>query len=291
MNGNVAITIRGLTKRYKNGVLANDAIDLDVRQGSVFGLLGPNGAGKSTLVRQLTGALAPTAGEIRVLGVDVVREPMRAKGLMGVVPQEATPFDEVSTENHLRFFARLHGLKGAVVQQRTDELLRSLSLQEHRSKLSMHLSGGLKRKLLVGVALVAHPQLLVLDEPTTGLDPGSRRDVWAILDSLKRGGATILLTTHYMEEAELLCDEVAIIGEGRILARGIVEDIRSLCRNRFKATYEENGDRRTVYGQSQQGIVTQLEAMGIVEYGVSKTSLEDVYLELTGRALEEAELA
>jgi ABC-type multidrug transport system ATPase subunit len=150
----------------------------------------------------------------------------------------------------------------------------------------MHLSGGLTRKLLVGMALLSRPQILVLDEPTTGLDPNSRREVWSVIDSLRVDGATVLLTTHYMEEAEALCSRVAILGGGRILATGSVEEVRSLCSNRFKATYEENGQRRTLYGVTHHEVVSQIEQLGVAEYAVTKTSLEDVYLELTRPARE-----
>jgi ABC-2 type transport system ATP-binding protein len=215
-----AISIRALTKRYKKGALANDAIDLDVPAGSIYGLLGPNGAGKTTLVRQLTGELLPTSGEITVAGVDVVRNPMAAKWLMGIVPQEAGTFEVVTTEDHLKLFGRLRGLGIGAARARAEQLMQQLDLLPHRDKQSRHLSGGLRRKLLVGMALVADPRVLVLDEPTTGLDPRSRREVWDLITSVRSTGATVLLTTHYMEEAEALCNQVAIIGEGRVLARG-----------------------------------------------------------------------
>jgi ABC-type multidrug transport system ATPase subunit len=281
-----AIEIRGLTKRYRTGVVANSAIDLDVLAGSVLGLLGPNGAGKTTLVRQLTGELLPTAGSIVVGGIDVARDPLRAKALMGVVPQEAGTFDVLKVEEHLLIFGRLHGLSRRAAHERADQMLLDLDLQAHRAKRSMELSGGLKRKLLVGMALMSRPPILVLDEPTTGLDPNARREVWSVVRSLRSEGATVLLTTHYMEEAEALCSRVAILGAGRILADGTVEEIRSLCRNRFKATYEEDGHTRTLYGGTHQAVVAEVERLGLTEYAVMKTSLEDLYIELTAKAPE-----
>jgi ABC-type multidrug transport system ATPase subunit len=239
-----AIEIRGLTKRYRSGVIANEAIDLEVPAGSVLGLLGPNGAGKTTLVRQVTGELLPTAGSITVGGIDVARE-------------------------------------------RADAMLRDLDLQAHRAKLSMYLSGGLKRKLLVGMALMSRPPILVLDEPTTGLDPNARREVWSVVRSLRGEGATVLLTTHYMEEAEALCSRVAILGAGRILANGTVDEIRSLCRNRFKATFEDDGQQHTLYGGTHQEVVAAVERLGLAEYAVMKTSLEDLYIELTAKTPED----
>jgi ABC-2 type transport system ATP-binding protein len=281
-----AIEIRGLTKRYKSGVVANDAIDLDVPRGIVFGLLGPNGAGKTTLIRQLTGELLPTSGEIRVAGIDAIQSPLRAKMLMGVVPQEAGTFNLLTPEEHLRIFGRLRGLNAATANERAEQLLSDLGLVDSRKQWSIRLSGGMKRKLLVGMGIIARPPLLILDEPTTGLDPTSRRAVWTMLQSLTSEGTTILLTTHYMEEAEALCDEVAIIGRGSILARGSVEEIRSLCRNRYKATYQDNGSSKTVYGETQTEVLSELETRGVVEFAVSTASLEDLYLELTGHNLE-----
>jgi ABC-2 type transport system ATP-binding protein len=276
-----AIHISGLSKRYKNGVLANDSIDLTVPRGVIFGLLGPNGAGKTTLVRQLTGELLPTSGSIDVLGVNVVKEPQLAKALMGVVPQEANPFDLLKTQHHLIALGRLHGLSWTQARRRCEELLEQLDLQAHRSRLANQLSGGLKRKLFVGMAMMAEPPLLVLDEPTTGLDPVSRREVWALISSVSARGATVLITTHYMDEAEVLCGEIAIVGGGHVLARGSVEQVRTICRHRFRATFERDGEARTLYGQSEQDVLLELHKLGIVEYAVSKTNLEDIYLELT----------
>jgi ABC-type multidrug transport system ATPase subunit len=276
-----AIDIRHLSKRFKNGVLANDAIDLGVPCGVVFGLLGPNGAGKTTLVRQITGELGPSSGSVHVLGIDVLQEPHRAKSLMGIVPQEADVFMALTPEEHLRLFGRLRGLSRAAAAARAQELLGLLDLREHRKQRSFHLSGGLKRKLLVGMAIVASPKVLVLDEPTTGLDPNSRRQVWGLIRSLKQEGASILLTTHNMEEAEALCTSVAILDSGRVLAHGDIEAIRALCRHRFKGTYRENGAGNAVYAQTHAEVVGRLESLGVEEYTVARTTLEDLYLELT----------
>jgi ABC-2 type transport system ATP-binding protein len=281
-----AIEISGLTKRYKSGVVANLGVDLSVPRGTVFGLLGPNGAGKTTLVRQLTGDLATSSGEVRILGIDIMRHPIKAKALMGIVPQEAAPFGLLTVAEHLSIFARLHGLSSKAARARAEELLRDLGLIEHRSKLSSNLSFGLTRKLLVGIALVGDPQVLVLDEPTTGLDVTSRREVWSLIRSFQAKGASILLTTHYMEEAEALCNRVAIIDHGVILVTGTLNELRSLCRQRFKVVFEENGERRTLYGEAQQDVVHQIEKLNIVEFTVSKTNLEDVYIELTGQRLD-----
>jgi ABC-2 type transport system ATP-binding protein len=285
-----AISVRSLTKRYRGGVLANDSISLAAPHGMVFGILGANGAGKTTLIRQITGELAPTSGDASVHGIDVARAPLAAKALMGVVPQEANPYAHLTPAEHLVSFGRLHGLRASDARRRSNELLTALGLTDHARTQAARLSGGLKRKLLVANALMAEPPVLILDEPTTGLDPHSRREVWQLLRSLRDRGTTVLVTTHYMEEAETLCDKVAIIGTGRILAMGTIEELRGLCRNRYKATYGDgNGsDRETVYGPTYDAVVSELGRRGVQEYSVGKTTLEDLYLELTARPREEA---
>jgi ABC-2 type transport system ATP-binding protein len=252
----------------------------------MLGVLGHNGAGKTTLIRQITGELRPTSGEVRVMGVDVLREHIRARATMGVVPQDAEPYDHLHADEHLRFFARLRGLRPGEARRRADEMLELLGLTPHRSKLARELSGGLKRKLLVGNALMGDPPVLVLDEPTTGLDPHARREVWALLRDLRGRGRTILMSTHYMDEAEQLCDEVALISGGKLRLRGTVEDMRSQCRNRYKATYEAGAGREAVFGSTQDDVVRELSRRGIEEYALTKTTLEDVYMELSGGSLD-----
>ncbi len=281
-----AIRVVEVSKRYAGGTLANDRISLSVPAGTTLGLLGRNGAGKTTLVRQITGELRPTSGSVQVLGVDVIADDTHARALMGVVPQEAEPFEHLRPREHLAFFGRLRGLSRGAARRRAGELVDQLGLSAHEKTQAKQLSGGLKRKLLMGVALVGDPRVLVLDEPTTGLDPHSRREVWALLRTLRGRGRTIVITTHYMEEAEELCDEVALISSGRIYRQGTVEDLRAQCRNRFKAVYESAGAREVVHGESSEEVLAELAWRGIETFSLSKASLEDVYLELTAEALE-----
>jgi ABC-2 type transport system ATP-binding protein len=281
-----AIRVAGLSKRYAGGTLANDSINLSVPKGSTLGLLGRNGAGKTTLVRQITGELRPTAGSVDVMGVDVIAGHTSARSLMGVVPQEAEPFDHLRPPEHLAFFGRMRGLSRVAARRRASELIETLGLSQHTGHRASQLSGGLKRKLLVGVALVGDPPVLVLDEPTTGLDPHSRREVWTLLKTLRGRGHTIVITTHYMEEAEELCDEVALISGGRIYVQGTVDELRARCRNRFKATYETTGGRGFVHGETSDSVLAELAFNGIETFSLTKASLEDVYLELTAEALE-----
>ena len=218
------LEVRDLQKRYKDGTRANRGITLSAESGEILGILGPNGAGKTTLVRQITTELLPTSGEMRVFGHDAVAEPSVVKSLIGVVPQEANLYYYLTVYQHLRIFGRLRGLSLRGARRRADELIEELELTEYRDKLVEKLSGGMKRRVLIGVASLARPSLLVLDEPTTGLDPRSRRGLWSLLRDYRRQGTTILMTTHYMEEAEALSDRVGIMRDGQLLALDLKAD-------------------------------------------------------------------
>jgi ABC-2 type transport system ATP-binding protein len=233
-SGSPVLLARGVCKRYQRRgpvggeVLANDALDLTVSSGEVVALLGPNGAGKSTFLRQLAGQLLPTSGSIHVAGVDIVAEPVRAKRYLSVIPQECEPIAELTVEEHVRCFGRIKGMELATLDREVAEILRAVGLTEQRGQIVRELSGGLKRRVLVAVAMAAAtPRLMLLDEPTTGLDPEARRQVWALIRSLKERGLGILLTTHYIEEAELLADRVVVIAGGRFVVSGSVDEIRN----------------------------------------------------------------
>ncbi len=204
------LVVENINKQYKGGIKANTVISLSVRPGEILGILGPNGAGKTTLVRQITTELIPTSGSIRVFGIDVVAEPTRAKNVMGIVPQEAELYESLSVKQTLRIFGKLRGLNSKDANRRAQELISDLRLEEHRNVVGMKLLGGLKRRVMVGLAALANPRLIIMDEPTTGLDPQSRRDLWTLLREYRERGSTILLTSHYMQEAESLCDRVGI---------------------------------------------------------------------------------
>ena len=279
------LVVEGINKRYKGGTWANRDISLTAQPGEILGLLGPNGAGKTTLIRQITTELLPTSGQIRVFGMDVVAEPNRVKAMMGIVPQEQTPYLFYSVYHLLRVFGKLRGLSPRLARERSIQLISELNLEEHRDVRVENLSGGLRRRVLVGIAALARPPLYVLDEPTTGLDPHSRRDVWSLLRRYRDEGATVLLTTHYMDEAETLCDRVGIIQDGRLFALDTVANLKALHGYEFKVTYSRNGERgdlETLYGRDDQELVSRVQSMGIQQFSVSRTNLEDVYLALTG---------
>ncbi len=221
-------------------VVANDHISLVVRPGEVVALLGPNGAGKSTFLRQVAGQLCPTQGNIRVAGVDMVASPRDAKQALSVIPQEGTPYGGATVSEFVQMIARLKGGKGPEVASTVWRVLDRLDLRREADTLIRNLSGGYKRRVMLAAAMAGQKtRLLLLDEPTTGLDPSSRRSVWGVVQGLREQGLGILLTTHYLEEAEALADRVVILRSGRVLAHGTVPEVR----RRFPA-----GDRLEVRG-------------------------------------------
>jgi lipooligosaccharide transport system ATP-binding protein len=217
-----AVEARGLVKRYGH-IEAVDGIDFEVRPGECFGFLGPNGAGKTTTMKMIYGLAAVDGGELRVLGLDVQRERREVKARIGVVPQEQNLDRELSVRENLTVQALYHGLPA---DGRIDELLDFTLLSARADGRPQELSGGMKRRLLIARALVNRPELVVLDEPTTGLDPQARLAVWGLLDRLKNEGVTLLVTTHYMEEADRICDRLVIMDEGRIVAGGSPAELR-----------------------------------------------------------------
>lgn len=279
------LMVQRLSKQYKGGVWANREITLTGNTGEILGILGPNGAGKTTLVRQITTELLPTSGCVKVMGLDVVHNPNGVKFHLGVVPQEASLFDYLSVYQHLRIFAKLRGVKPRDAGAIAERIIKELDLTDYRDVAVRKLSGGLKRRVLFGIASAGNPSVMVLDEPTTGLDPQSRRNLWSLLLKSKDEGAFVLLTTHSMEEAEALCDRVAIIQGGRVLALDTVANLRASQGFQFKVTYCANGAKtgtETLYGADDQELVAKMQEKGIRQFSVGETSLEDVYLSMTG---------
>ena len=227
----IVLSARGVSKRYRprsaHGqiVVANDGLDLTVHRGEIVALLGPNGAGKSTFLRQVAGQLLPSSGEIAVGGVDMVARPELAKRHLSVIPQECEPLSNLTAEEHVRYFSRIKSSNTRLSDERVEGILTTVGLLGQRKKLVRELSGGYKRRVLIAVALAGDsPDLLLLDEPTTGLDPEARRSVWNVIELLKTEGRGVLLTTHYIEEAEVLADQIVIINDGRFVARGSVDE-------------------------------------------------------------------
>ena len=279
------LRVQDLHKRYKGGSWANRGISFEMKAGEILGILGPNGAGKTTLVRQITTELLPTSGSVHIMGYDAVTEPNEVKALLGVVPQEATLFEYLTVRQHLRIWGKLRGLKPKDSAVRAEEVAVGLRLEEYIDTSIAKLSGGMRRRILIGLASLAHPPLMVLDEPTTGLDPQSRRDLWSLLRSYREQGSSVMLTTHYMEEAEALCDRVGIIKEGELVALDTVENLRASYGYSYKITYNPAGNPDgtsaepvTIYGADNDALVEKVRSQGVRDYAVARTSLEDVYL-------------
>src|SRR5213080_744467 len=210
---------RGLQKRF-GALVAVDGIDFDVQRGEAFGFLGPNGAGKSSTMRMIGCVSPPTAGTLRILDLDPVADGPQIRGRLGVVPQQDTLDNELTVRENLIIYGRYFGLSRSEVRARADRLLEFVQLDERATSKVEPLSGGMKRRLTIARALVNEPELLLLDEPTTGLDPQARHLVWERLFRLKQRGATLVLTTHYMDEAEQLCDRLVIMNNGKIAEQG-----------------------------------------------------------------------
>ena len=220
-----ALVFRDVGKMYGD-VVALRNIDLEIREGELFAILGPNGAGKTTLLKIAVGLIQPSSGEVRVFGVDVLKEPAKVKELIGYVPQETIVYDELTGLENLMFYASLYDIPKSIAEERISEYVKLLGLEEHVKRRVSKYSGGLKKRLSIAASLIHDPKLLILDEPTTGLDPSSRRELWRILQELRKLGKTIVMATHYMEEAEVLADRVAIMNEGRVIAIGTPDELK-----------------------------------------------------------------
>ena len=229
------VECRGVSKQFGARVAVQD-LDLAVPADLCFGLLGPNGAGKTTALRMIYGVTHATKGEVRVFGVDVARDPRRVRARLGVTLQENSLIEVLSPVDNLRVFGRYHRLERSEIESRIEELIDFLELRSHANVPVRELSGGFQRRLAIALSLMNRPELLILDEPTTGLDPAVRLSLWQRVRALRETGTTILLTTHYLEEAEALCEDIALIGRGRILARDTPDGLK----RRFDAaTLEE----------------------------------------------------
>ncbi len=303
------ITATGLTKHYGD-LVAVDGIDLEVAPGESFGLLGPNGAGKSTTMRMVGAVSTRTAGELRVLGLDPDTHGPEIRAQLGVVPQEDNLDTELSVRDNLIVYGRYFGLPRAVCVQRAEQLLAFAQLEEKAKVKTDDLSGGMKRRLTIARGLVNDPRVLMLDEPTTGLDPQARHVLWDRLFQLKERGTTLVLTTHYMDEAEQLCDRLVVIDHGRIMAEGSPAELirryssREVAELRFGSSRNEAAarqlaglgdrletlpDRVLVYASDGEALLEQVHALGLrpTTSLVRRSSLEDVFLRLTGRSLIE----
>jgi ABC-2 type transport system ATP-binding protein len=314
----IAIEAEGLTKEYPGGVKALDDLSFSVEVGTVFGLLGPNGAGKSTTVKILTTLARPDRGSAKVTGLDVLREPARVRDEIGVVSQAGGLDRQATGRENLRLQGHMFGMGGAELERRVTELLDQFALGEAADRLARTYSGGMARRLDIALGLVHRPKVLFLDEPTTGLDPEVRAEMWEEIGRLAGTGMTVLLTTHYMEEADQLAAQLAIVDRGRIVAQGSPDGLkRELRGDTIRVELGEDRDEGQIFGalstvpglgelmieeralhaRAEDGarsvpvILTALEgaSIGVASVTVARPSLDDVYLHFAGRSFDTVE--
>lgn len=314
MNERPAIVVTDLRKHF-GAIRAVDGISFEIRSGQIFSLLGPNGAGKTTTISILSGLLQPDGGDALVAGHSIRHESQAARSAIGVVPQEIALYGDLSARENLTFWGQMHGLRGAALRQRVDEVLELIGLTERQKERVDRYSGGMKRRVNIGVALLHRPQILYLDEPTVGIDPQSRRSILDGIKAMNQQGVTILYTTHYMEEAQELSDTIAIMDHGKIIAQGSHEELVRIVGESASIAVTlsasapallqrwqelvgeghvraENG-QVTLLAQNASLLLPQLFEMAsqagvrITSLAVQEPNLEMVFLHLTGRALRD----
>ncbi len=229
------LEVKDLTKKYNN-FIAVDNISFSVKEGEVFGLLGPNGAGKTTLIKMLTCFVKPTSGDALISGISI-KNPKEVKKLIGIVPQEYSFYNKLTIYENLKYFASLYGMKTKDIKQKADELLSLLLLTEKKNSLMNSLSGGMKRRVNIAIALMHSPKVVFMDEPTVGIDPVSRAALWDVIKKIKSMKITILITTHYMEEAERLCDRIAIVNHGKLITIGTPAQLKKKYGNTLEDVF------------------------------------------------------
>jgi len=314
MQNGQAIQTQDLHKDFRE-VYAVKGVSLDVQAGEIFSLLGPNGAGKSTLISMLSCLLAPTQGDALVMGHSILREPMAVKAAIGVVPQEVALYEDLSARENLSFWAKMYGLRGAVLRERVDQVLEVVGLVDRQKGRVNKFSGGMKRRLNIGVALLHRPQVIIMDEPTVFIDPQSRRNILDSVKAFNRAGMTVFYTTHYMEEAQELSDHIAIMDQGEVIAQGthdeLVQIVGELDRVRLtlnapagplverwremagvQQVSAADGELTLLVDDSNHVLPDLFESANqadirITSVDIQEPNLEAVFLHLTGRALRD----
>ena len=290
-----------VTKKYKGSVsFALNNISLNIEPGRIFTLLGRNGAGKTTFVRICATQLLPTSGTVKIFNNDLIKDTEKIRNYISIVPQEGRPLRALTSWDHVYYWLRIRGVNKYESSERTKKVLRDFELYDVRNKLSMYLSGGMKQKILVAMAMATESKLLFLDEPTIGLDPVSRRQIWKAIKEKKESGTTIMLTTHYMDEAEVLSDDIVIIDKGSVIAQGTISDIRKNIKENIKIEISKSGiDMETLksYGSvidtgadilklfTFESNIQELSGIAIKKnlfFKVSPITLDDVFVSLVG---------
>jgi ABC-2 type transport system ATP-binding protein len=290
-----------VTKKYKGSVsVALNNISLNIEPGRIFTLLGRNGAGKTTFVRICATQLLPTSGTVKIFNNDLIKDTEKIRNYISIVPQEGRPLRALTPWDHVYYWLRIRGVNKYESSERTKKVLRDFELYDVRNKLSMYLSGGMKQKILVAMAMATESKLLFLDEPTIGLDPVSRRQIWKAIKEKKESGTTIMLTTHYMDEAEVLSDDIVIIDKGIVIAQGTISDIRNKIKENIKIEISKSGiEMETLksYGSvidtgadilklfTFESNIQELSGIAIKKnlfFKVSPITLDDVFVSLVG---------
>lgn len=312
----MVIEMRNLIKRYdKNSKLAVDNISLNIQQGEIFGLLGPNGAGKSTAIKMLMGLLKPNSGDILIKGLDVQKNGLEIRRLLGLVPQDLAIYDQLSARENVAFFGSLYGLNSRDLKPRIDEALEFTGLLDKQKEKPKKFSGGMKRRLNIACAIVHRPEIIIMDEPTVGIDPQSRNHILESVKELNRRGTTVIYTSHYMEEVEMVCDRIGIIDYGKLIAQGTKEELKKQMNQEEKIVIEASDIRfntideiKKIHGvtrvslneniievitrKAQQVLqdvlfVLSKENTFVRNIALQEPDLESVFLSLTGRSLRD----
>ena len=311
---NYIIETKELTRKFGN-LVAVDRVNLQVKEGEIYGFLGPNGAGKTTTITMLITLLRPTSGSAVVAGYDLAKDAATIRSIIGVVPQTFSLFEDLTAEENLWYIGKLYGMKESMVKERAHQLLKIVALSEHKSRISGGFSGGMKQRLSVAAGLMSQPKILFMDEPTTGLDPQSRVALRDLTKELNKQGITIFYTTHDMEEAEKLCDRIAIMDKGKIIALGTSNQIKQLLRHEhlveieleqitpelvrgirnlpFVTSVVENKQHVHLKVRDPEGVVLKLSQFflshryRVREIRLKEPSLEDVFMHLTKKALRD----
>jgi len=314
MNTGKAIQVQDLHKNFGD-VYAVQGVSFDVQAGEIFSLLGPNGAGKSTIISMLSCLLEPTQGDALVMGHSILRDQMAVKAAIGVIPQEVALYEDLSARENLSFWGKMYGLRGKALRQRVDEVLEITGLIERQKGRVGKFSGGMKRRLNIGIGLLHRPQVIIMDEPTVGIDPQSRRNILDSVIELNQQGMTVLYTTHYMEEAQELSDHIAIMDLGKVIAQGTHEELVKIVGelDRIDLTISAEAERVIEQWRATEGVhrvsaedsqltllvddsnlilprlfesATQA-GVRITSVEIQEPNLEAVFLHLTGRALRD----
>lgn len=311
-----ALAVKQVTKRFKEFEAVKN-VSFTVQKGESFGLLGPNGAGKTTTIQMISGLFAPSSGSIEIAGIDMVRHPKKGQGLLGIVPQEIALYQQMSARENLLFWGRMYGLRGKQLQKRIDQVLDIVGLTDRAREKVENFSGGMKRRVNIGAAILHNPELLIMDEPTVGIDPQSRSHILETVKTLNAEGMTVIYTSHYMEEVEYLCEKIGIMDQGEFITSGSISELRETIGDRSRIVMKfssiidfenlktilipsipendlsMNHDELAIFHKEPQIVLSELiqtvtgAGVEITSVEVVEPNLESVFLHLTGRSLRD----